>query len=228
MAIFRRAAPIGAAEVAEGGGPVAVTADSTTAAGGTAVYPQPPYLVSAFVLIVIGTVVGTIGYDHWATSVSFTPPAGVGIFALFYIMAQVVERLQEPFAPFVRGAKTADTGETGERGTLNQLQAKANLERKLADSAASDLDVANAKRTLDQVRANMNVLLFGGAALIAMIGMGYMKALLLLTVGMHGLVPWFDVLVTGLAIGGGTKALHDLLSNVKEAKEQKQDPTTEG
>jgi hypothetical protein len=34
-----------------------------------------------------------------------------------------------------------------------------------------------------------------------------------------------DLLVTGLAIGGGTKPLHDLISNLQAAKISKKDPS---
>ena len=34
-----------------------------------------------------------------------------------------------------------------------------------------------------------------------------------------------DLLVTGLAIGGGTKPLHDLVSNLQAAKVRKKDPS---
>ena len=35
---------------------------------------------------------------------------------------------------------------------------------------------------------------------------------------------WVDLLVTGLAVGGGTKPLHDLVSNLQASKEAKKDP----
>jgi hypothetical protein len=34
-----------------------------------------------------------------------------------------------------------------------------------------------------------------------------------------------DILITGLAIGGGTKPLHDLISNLQAAKVSKKDPS---
>ena len=33
-----------------------------------------------------------------------------------------------------------------------------------------------------------------------------------------------DVAVTGIIVGGGSKALHDLMKNVEKAKEKKEDP----
>ena len=34
-----------------------------------------------------------------------------------------------------------------------------------------------------------------------------------------------DILVPGLAIGGGTDPLHDLISNLQAAKDNKKDPS---
>jgi hypothetical protein len=34
-----------------------------------------------------------------------------------------------------------------------------------------------------------------------------------------------DILVTGLAIGGGTKPLHDLIGNLQASKDSKKDPS---
>lgn len=216
MAVFRRSAPVGPVPP---GVAVAAAADSVSSAGGNAVYPEPFALISAAVLIVIGGVAGTYALDHWGSGVTFHPPKGVGVFALFYILAQVVERVQEPFAPFIRGSVTSGPG------GVNQLKAKARLEDLVASATATEQQVADAKRTLDQVRSNMTVILFGGASIISMVAAGYTKALLLLTVGVSGVAPWFDVVITGLAVAGGTKALHDLLSNVRESKDEKQDKT---
>jgi hypothetical protein len=39
-----------------------------------------------------------------------------------------------------------------------------------------------------------------------------------------GIRHMLDILVTGLAVGGGTKPLHDLISNLQAAKDNKKDP----
>ena len=38
-------------------------------------------------------------------------------------------------------------------------------------------------------------------------------------------VTMLDILVPGLAIGGGTDPLHDLISNLQAAKDNKKDPS---
>jgi hypothetical protein len=58
-----------------------------------------------------------------------------------------------------------------------------------------------------------------------MLASGYLGLYLLKAVGVQGAVDWLDILITGIALGGGTKALHDLLSNITEAKTDRQDPS---
>src|SRR2546425_678951 len=72
----------------------AAAVDDKTAVDGTAVAPQALYLVIAAAVIVAGGFAGTVIHDHWARAVSFVPPQGIGIFALLYIIAQVIERVQ--------------------------------------------------------------------------------------------------------------------------------------
>ena len=81
----------------------------------------------------MGGIGGTLIHDHWARTVSFVPPQGIGIFALFYIIAQVIERVQEPIVPYLGWAK--DPGEKDEKtegkpaGCKNQLRAKADRDK---------------------------------------------------------------------------------------------------
>jgi hypothetical protein len=189
--------------------------DTQTENGKGSVYPQPFYLVAMVVLVVGGVLLGTYIYDNLAGGVTFTPPEGFGILALFYIMAQVIERLQEPFTPFVKGKDEDGKSQT-------QKQAKGALEKAIAQEPLQA--IANKKRLVDQVRANATVLLFGTSALAAMLLSGYLKALLMRTVGVAGIAAWVDIAMTGIVVAAGTKPLHDLISNLQEAKEQKQDP----
>jgi hypothetical protein len=264
MAICVRPRPVLAVEVgrgavAQGTGPVAAaddeTADEGTSAGprtgpvaaaddetadeSTSVAPQVRYLLITAAVIVVGVFAGTLIHDHWARAVSFVPPQGIGIFALFYILAQVIERVQEPLVPYLGRAK--DPGEEkrekqgGKTAKLkNQLQAKAELERavvaefnrdeRISGQPTLEKDLANKERCVDQIRANLTVLIFGTSALLAMIIIGYMKASLLRTVGESGIPVWVDIAVTGLIVGAGTKPLHDLISNISASKVEKQKP----
>jgi hypothetical protein len=235
MAICVRQTPALAAEniadTVTTGTVTSAATDEITANRKKAVAPHPVYLGIAVLVILAGLVGGTLIHDHWAKAVSFVPPQGIGIFALFYIIAQVIERVQEPFTPYLGRAK--DPGEKKTEGKKpklkNQLQAKAELE----NAYVAELDVpkhenertvANKERCVDQIRANLTVLIFGTSALFAMIISGYLKAGLLRTVGESGIPAWVDIAVTGLVIGAGTKPLHDLISNISASKDEKEKP----
>ena len=45
------------------------------------------------------------------------------------------------------------------------------------------------------------------------------------TLNAAGIRHALDILVTGLAIGGGTKPLHDLISNLQAAKDNRKNPS---
>lgn len=43
-------------------------------------------------------------------------------------------------------------------------------------------------------------------------------------VGFTGVPEQVDIVISGLAVGSGTKPLHDLISNVQKSVEQREDP----
>jgi len=215
--------------------------DSNTMSGRKSVSPEPRYVAGAAAAIVVGGIAGTILFDHVGKSVIFTPPQGLGPFAVFYVIAQVIERLQEPLTPWLGTAPVIsidgggaavprDTG-GGAGGSTegprreNQLRARAALEIAVANAhnnpGDDPEDVANKKRTLDQIRENLKVLLFGTSAMLGMAMAGYLKAGFLSAVGVANTATWFNIVVTGFVVGGGTKGLHDLISNIEQSKDQK-------
>ena len=59
-----------------------------------------------------------------------------------------------------------------------------------------------------------------------MLAAGGLGLLLLHAIGLTKAPIWLDVLVTGLAIGSGTKPLHDLISNMQQSSGEKEQPAT--
>lgn len=204
----------------------------TRPATGEAAKPEAWCWLVTGASLIVGVVLGTYAFDNWTKSVTFTPQEGIGTLALFYIIAQTIERLQEPVARLVKGTEAVEEGGATSK-QLNKTKATALLERSLAASLNAPADttkakaVANAKRTVDQVRANTTLLLFGSGSFLAMLAAGVFKSLLLVAVGVSGTPIWLDIAVTGMAIGGGTKPLHDLISNIEKAKEAKDNKQTD-
>lgn len=158
-----------------------------------------------------------------AAKTTYVPPLqvndGASAFALFYVAAQAIERAIEPFTNVV----------------LNTAPAKSHLAAAVAaaltTSSETDGQTAAQKQDeLDQLRGERS-LLWWAVATIA--GMWVSAALGLYFVGAivksstAGLIP-VDILITGLVVGGGSKPLHDLISNVQKSANQKADPAETG
>jgi hypothetical protein len=173
-----------------GGGQGAGGDQSLPDATGTALWVLVAFLALSVVLALV------LNAEGWATK-AFKPAqdatANFGLFAGFYVAAQVIERLLEVVAPiFPRWSVP------GETEAVKAAHAK-------ADRATALLGVA----TLAGVGASLGF----GLYFLSAVGIG-VETLKDGTVVSH--VPRFvDALATGLIIGAGTKPLHDLITNIQ-------------
>lgn len=126
--------------------------------------------IGAYVIVGIGVAAGWVLYHELKPS-DFVPAPGVSAFALFYILAQAIERTLEP---------------------------------------ASDLNLFGT----DEQKP---VRLWAAACFLAMLGCGALGIFLLHAVGVSSVSPAIDIGITGLAVGSGTKPLHDLISNIQKS-----------
>jgi hypothetical protein len=112
---------------------------------------------------------------------------------------------------------------------------------KAAKKAAVKLAAA-AQADLDQRRADKTIAYWALASILGVLFSATLGLYLLHTVGLSsdglssngswtgstwspsGIRHMLDILVTGLALGGGTKPLHDLISNLQTTKNIKKDP----
>lgn len=111
---------------------------------------------------------------------------------------------------------------------LDQALATASSSMDTTEVKAAVVAAATAKATIDQIRSNAAILVWGAQSGLAMLACGAMGLFLLRGVGAAGVPVPIDILVTGIAIGGGSKALHDLIKSVQASKENKQDPAEAG
>ena|SRR5215813_1212711 len=184
------------------------------------VIPEPCYVVLTVIFLLGGFGLGTL-LHHTA----FIPAQGFSGFAVMYIVAQVIERLQEPFVPWMGRAKSDACP-----ARVIQSKAKALRDQAVMDARTHPTDekmakeAARSQRTVDQIRSNLTLFMWGTSAALAMLASGLFGLYLLKAVGVQKVPICLDIALTGLAIGGGTKPLHDLISNISEAKTAKQDP----
>jgi len=185
--------------------------------------PEVPYLVAAGAFLVVGALIG-IALDDGTRE--YTPPDGVTIFALVYIVAQAIERALEPLSHFfgvTNKSENAPSGATQTVITKSQAVKARDKAMQLDDREEAAAKAAWWQEIADQIRRN-TATLWAVASMIGMIFSGWLGLLLLHAVKAPNAPRWLDIIITGVIIGGGTKPLHDLISNIQAAKEKKQNP----
>jgi hypothetical protein len=197
------------------------------------------YVTLAIVLVLIGLMVGSLLQRNFHPDLEDLPQlvAGVSPFALLYVFAQSIERVIELVSPLLGGLLgVADSGKPQPRfkGEVVRTRNSAWREAVVAPSRLVNSDdpeggtnaeaAVKAQHVVEQFRANCAVVAVGLAALLAMVASGYVGFFLLHLLGLGNAGGTLDLLVTGLAVGAGTKPLHDVISNLSKAKESKQDP----
>ncbi len=146
-------------------------------------------------------------------------------------LKHVAERLNPP----------SDRGATEAFGNAAATLAAERDPRAAVQKAAAKL-VAVSQAELDQRRADKAVVYWAIGSALGLLLSGVLGLYLLHVVGLKGdgldlqggwtaairsgpsVRHMIDLLITGLAIGGGTKPLHDLIANLQEAKNGKKDP----
>ena len=76
---------------------------------------------------------------------------------------------------------------------------------------------------VEQIRRN-TATIWTLASALGMIAAGWFGLLLLHAVAAPDVSRELDIIITGIAIGGGSKPLHDLIENIKKSKEEKENP----
>ena len=84
-----------------------------------------------------------------------------------------------------------------------------------ADTAALSQSV------LERIRRNTVVIAWGIASAAGMLACGAFGIRLLNAIGFQGVPAFWDIAITGLAVGSGTKPLHDLISTLQKTKDTK-------
>lgn len=157
----------------------------------------------------------------------FTPGSGISVFAPLYILTQAIERFLEPLSSFV----TAKAPSAGEKATKESLARNASVNK--ADAIYNvNLAIAHGhahlaaewQAAVDQIRKNTAILAWMVASALALLACGTFGLYMMRMVGFNGVPKWADVIITGLAVGAGTKPLHDLIANLQTAKDGKEDP----
>jgi hypothetical protein len=221
----RSAPPTGGAAPAPTGGaaPADGAADDGAGGGGGGQGAAPPAATAGPIAVLIGYLAVAAGallgilLWRWNDPQPFTPAEGISVFAPLYIVTQAIERFIEPFSTYLGAAKPE-----GETKNIRQPEA---MEAVYSAIKAGEPDVAAKRQWLvDRIRRNKAVIAWGLACFLGMTLCGLFGIFFLRLAGFAGVPEEIDIIVSGIAVGSGTKPLHDLISNMQKAKEQKDDP----
>lgn len=198
-----------AAGETEAPGASAVTAGASTAAG---TRPDLAFVIGGLGAVVLGLVASRI-VNGQVDPTPFAPVEGISVFALMYVLAQGLERLLEPVASWVGSTESETVARDQAVATALTSGMKTHVEA-----------AAAAQARLDQKRANRAVGLWATATVLAMLASAALGVYLLSILGAQDTPRSFEIAITGLAIAGGTKPLHDLISNLETKKNKSKDP----
>jgi hypothetical protein len=236
----------GMLEVAPGpGAPAAVTTPDTTptsVVGTASSKANWSWTIATFGVVALGAVVGSL-----VPHASFTAKAGIDLFAVYYILAQTLERITEVTTYLIPhigaaiavkksglngNAKTEVKVKTKQQAIDNRdtaiKKAENHLDEGKTDEAQSAANTAASEQeAVNNIRDDRTLFLWGFNVMLATIGSGLLGLALLSTIGVTNVNSIVDYIVTGIAVGSGTKPLHDLISNIQKSKENKEDATKE-
>jgi hypothetical protein len=151
------------------------------------------------------------------------PVAGISVFAPLYILAQGIERLLDPLSSFITvKPPTAGTSKTSDAKKVRKQKAQDAVNEAIAAGDAQR--AAEWQAVVDQIRRNTGLLAWTIASVLGMVICGAFGLFMLRMVGFTAVPKQVDLILSGLAVGAGTKPLHDLIGNLQAAKEGKQDP----
>lgn len=188
-----------------------------------------PDVMWAFIAVA-GVVVTAFAADALASDAGFPaqqPPAavdGLVLFAVFYVAAQAIERLLEPFSSLL--LPNQDKTKEADEAAAAARKAIADAEKGTRDNEG---DINAAKRKLDEaakqkaelaaLNGHRTILFWGVATALGIVASAGMKLYFLQRAGIPNSSRWWEILATGLIIGAGTKPLHDLIEFISSKKE---------
>jgi hypothetical protein len=191
--------------------------------------PDPSTAARLKAVLVVAVVAAIAAFIDSKVKVKVHVEDDFAVFAVFYVVAQAVERLVQPFLEPVKAAPLTNAKKELKvaKDAVAAVRTSESANPAALETAAQAEGAAHA--TLDAIqsyRALWGWAIATGFALIVcgFLGLGLIEAVASVEGG-DAFFQRVDVIVTGLAIGAGTKPLHDLISRLEKSK-QNADPAT--
>ncbi len=179
-----------------------------------------PYIVTTIILVVAGLVLGPILLT--SSTITQTPVEGIAAFAILYVLAQAIERVNQILVPIfdrllskVSGAPTATVKK---QEALAAVRMQAAALRGIGALTYSVDDQSEADKAVTTANVEKALLTNGLAFLLAMLLVSLFKFSLLASLGYTNVPSVVDIVITATAIMGGSAGLGDLISKIQKSK----------
>jgi hypothetical protein len=188
-------------------------------------HPSPWFVLAAYVLLAAGVGLGYLLATAWLKPVTtYAVVDGIGLFAIYYVAAQALERLMEPLAgleiPNFGGSRRLAENRRDEKIVKTQKLIESPDPKALKAAQAEADDAAGDQAKATQIKGNTQVVVWAAASFLAMLLSGAMGLYLLEVIGVKGAPLYLNILVTGLAVGAGTEPLHKLIKLLEKKSEE--------
>ncbi|MHC1781951.1 MAG: hypothetical protein AB9891_04145 [Anaerolineaceae bacterium] len=188
-------------------------------------HPTGWFVAAAYLLVALGAWLGAMLATVWVKpATTYGLVDGIGLFAIFYVAAQAMERLMEPLAglelPNFGGSRKVEENKRDQNIAKAVNLLRAGTEAKNTDAQKKADESAGNQAKANQIKNNTQVLVWATASFLSMLLSGAMGLYLLETVGVKGAPVWLNILVTGLAVGAGTEPLHKLIKLIEKKTEE--------
>jgi hypothetical protein len=158
-------------------------------------------IAAAYLLVAACSFLGYMMAAKWVkpTPLKLVSIEGLTLFAIFYIFAAAIERLVEPLKKLIFDGRKKNAQNIRDDG-----RAAGNIQQ-----------AADGQAEINQTRADSDIVTWAFATSFAILGTSATGLFFLHAIGIEGVSLWLDILITGLAIGAGTKPLHDLIGYIE-------------
>lgn len=183
------------------------------------------YIATTAVFVVVAVPVGL--WIANITPVKVTPVEGIAAFAILYVLAQAIERINQilvPLLDFLLSKIGADkrTATDKKRAALMEIRTQRALLRAnpvtLGEASSAGASAATGEEVVTAANVEKALLTNGLAFLLAMVAVGLFKFSLLASIGYTAVPSSVDLVVTATAIMGGSAGLSDLISKIQKSK----------
>ncbi|MHB8379759.1 MAG: hypothetical protein ACYDB2_07560 [Acidimicrobiales bacterium] len=187
--------------------PISASAKST---------PSVPFTLMSLGAVVATSILMWFAYSDWIKPQIIHIQTGYVPFAGLVVVTAALERLLEPLSMLLLQPKTDETKKAaqskaaavkaGHDRTLKEAHVKSMVQTAANDQAKVDQNVSNRTVAFWVIASACGLGLSGG--------FGFFLLQSVANTNTH-VNTFLDMVVTGLAIGAGTKPLHDLITNIQ-------------